>query len=151
MAEDVDDLLPDGVLTLLGRFLQFLRSLDAGLDAGKEDAHIEGLGDVVLHTHRDALDDILFFGLGSEEDEGDIHPLVPLPYLAVEVVAVHLRHHDVGDDDGRCCFLHPGQRFVAVGRGERFVAGIRQQFCQPLENGYVVLDDENDFSAFIHQ
>ena len=77
-----------------------LLALDAaqdGLDAHHELLHREGLGDVVVGTNLEALENVLLQGLGGEEDDG--HIAVDGADFLCQLVAVLLGHHHVEQAD----------------------------------------------------
>src|SRR5262245_36070333 len=81
---------------LVGRLRDHPRAPQGGLDAAAELAHREGLGYVVVGADLEAGDLVGLAALGGQHD--DRH-LAARAHLAADFDAVHLRQHQVEDDE----------------------------------------------------
>src|SRR5207302_2366137 len=60
-----------------------------------------------------------------------------------ELPAVHLRHHDVGDDQVRLLDESLVEGFLAVERGDGLVALVLQEGADDVDDVLVVVDDQH--------
>ena len=67
-----------------------------GADPGKDLDGVEGLGDVVVRPHIEPQHLVGILALGSQQDDGYV---AFLPQLGGGGDAVHLRHHDIHEDE----------------------------------------------------
>ena len=65
------------------------------LDAGQQLVHAERLGDIIVGTQAEALQNIVLLLLGRQDDDGH-HRLYGLDLLQ-QSEAIHHRHHHIGD------------------------------------------------------
>ena len=80
-------------------FLDAFAVLNDVVDAEFEITETEGLGEVFVSTEKQGLLLVFLLRLGSEQDDGQMVVVgVALDGLC-EFVAVHLRHHHIGDDE----------------------------------------------------
>ncbi len=86
-------------------------------DAGQQVLLVIGLGDEVVGAAFQPPDHIPRVGERGQENDGN--PAVPFVGLdpAAQLVAVHLRHDDVADDEGGLAHCDGGQRLPAVAGG----------------------------------
>ena len=101
----------------------------------------EGLNNVVVGTQVQAEHDILFLTLGGEHEHRHGHAL--LSQAATDLVAVHLRQHDVEQNQIRVLLkgrLEPGGAFDC--RRDVESAGDKRIFQNPKQNR-IVLDNQN--------
>src|SRR6185436_20491944 len=77
------------------------------------------------------------------EDHGDLPGLGVGLERPARLVPVHLRHHDVQDDQVRAAFLHPFERLFAIESRYDFVAFHSQAEVQDVDNVDFVIDDED--------
>ena len=71
------------------------------LDAGQHHRWADGFGDVVDGPEAEAELFILDTGLGRQKDDRNVAGLGILLQLATDLVAIHLRHHDIEQDQIR--------------------------------------------------
>lgn len=97
-------------------------AFDDGLDPQDELLGTEGLGEVVIGTHFEALDTIIDLALrGQHEDWNGVGPGVSLHFLE-NLVAVHPRKHEVQNDKIGLIFEDSFQSFTAVVNNVYFVS-----------------------------
>jgi hypothetical protein len=60
-----------------------------------------------------------------------------------ELVAVHARHSQVGEDDVGRFLRHEAQRLLAVRRQEDLVAVVRQDLAEALARRLFIVDDQD--------
>ena len=137
-------------LLLVHAVLEQQPALVEGLrDARAHLLGVEGLGDVVEGTELEARDGALHLRHAGHDDDGAVGPAGG--DLAQQGFAVHLRHPQVGDDEGHRLPLHDLQRLRS---GARLGAGEALSFEQPHqhapESGFVVHDEALESVRFRH-
>ena len=86
-----------GLLMVFG--LDALAVLDDVVDAQFEVFEAEGLREILVGTEEQGLLFVFLLSLGGEEDDGQM-AVVGIAFDGLrELVAVHLWHHHVGDDE----------------------------------------------------
>ena len=93
--------------------------VEAGVDARPQQHRIEGLGQVVLGARLDTADDAVDLVDGRDHDHRHpVHPRVGLE-ARQHLEAVHVRHHQVEEDQIEILGLHLRQRLApAIGRAD---------------------------------
>ena len=104
---------------------------------------VHRLGEIVLRAVLQRLDGGLDRALRRQHDDLELIGFV-LERLE-QLHAVHLRHHHVGDEDGRAERRDKLQRFFAVGRRFRDKAPGADQLSEPISCRPIVFDDEHAF------
>src|ERR1700681_576683 len=109
---------------------------------------VDGLGDVLRGTGREALLAVALHRLRGEREDREISPLVTGADAPDRLVAVHLRHHDVHqhDVDLRVRAQQP-DRVGAGLRGEDVHLEVLERAAQRVDVASVVVGDE-DRAAF---
>ena len=125
------------------RRFRLQRRVEERIHAPEKIVGIVGLGDVVVGPGLEAADDVDRVGERREEDQRNRLPRrIGLGDLA-ELVAVHLRHLDVGDNEIGPLLLEELDRFEAVDRPPDRVARINEALLQHLRLDPAVLGDED--------
>ncbi len=88
---------------------------------------LERLGYVVHRAHVEGPHFVQGFAQGRQEQHGDLAQLVVLLQAPTDLVAVHLRHHDVEEDEIRWLTGSGLERQPAVGHGAYLVALLLEQ------------------------
>jgi len=145
VVEDHQDILLDRRDLVLPVTLDLLAALQLGRDRHKQVVSIERLGDVILGPHALAALDIFMLTFGGEEDEGDVHPVWLGPHRPEEIIAIHTRHHDVGDDQvGRArLVLEHLQARLTIGRRPHLVSVDFEDVANPFHQVQIILDNQN--------
>ncbi len=86
-----------------------------GAHAHQQLAQPEGLGDVVVRAQIEAANDIRFLLFGGDHDHRDARFAAQ---VADELVAVHVGHHDVQQDQVGVGLVEDLQRLAPVGGGQ---------------------------------
>src|SRR5258708_3234295 len=81
--------------------------------------------------------------LGAEHDHVRAFERRVLFDLLADFVAVHVRHHDVQEDERWLQAAHTPQAFFAVGRGLNGVALALQQIAERAQDVWLIVDDED--------
>ena len=115
------------------------------LDAGHQLAGVEGLGHIVIGAQLQADDLVHVVGAGGEDDDGDV---ARLAQLAADLEAVHLRHHDVEDDQVGLVGLDLLQRLTAVIGGLDLESFLGEVEAGELDDIPLVVDDQ-DFGGHL--
>jgi len=92
---------------------------------------------------RQAPHDFLRMGKRGHQDHRHVFQVLVRLDCPAQRVAVHLRHHDVADDESRLVLARDRQRLDAVGRESHRVALPFEQIAQLLGLGLAVFGDEN--------
>ena len=129
-------------LVFLGQ--HFLEAADGqvGVDPGDDLFRLERLGDVVHRAQLQALDLVLGVGEGGEVDDGDVAQGGVGLQAAADLKAVHVRHHDVQEDQGGPGLLGDGQGAGAVFGHQQLIAPAVQGLMQHLQVGDVVVHQQ---------
>ena len=113
------------------------------LDAGVQFFHLERLGEVVHPADGERLHLVQLLGEGADEDDGDpLERVVGLEVFA-HLVAVHLRHVDVEQDQVRGIASGRQQRQLAAGDGADLIPAVLEHAGQHLEIGGGVVHDQD--------
>ena len=113
------------------------------LDAGVQFLHLERLGDVIHPAGGERLHLVQLLGEGADEDDRDpLERVVGLEVFA-HLVAVHLRHVDVQQDQVRGVAPGRQQRQLAAGDGADLVPAVLEHAGQHLEVGGGVVHDQD--------
>ena len=128
----------EGAQVLLG-----LAHLDQVVDPGPQFGLVEGLEQVVVGAPAQHLDARLGVVAGGEDEDGrGVHAGLG-PDLAHELVAGHLGHHEVADDDVGMERTGPFDSLPPVVGGGHPVVGA-QRVADEVVHVDVVLDDEDE-------
>ena len=84
-----------------------------GPDAGQQHVPAERLGDVVVGAHVQTRDDVAFFALGRQHDDGHAGRLGIRPQLAADGQTIQAGQHQVQQDQIGHFGLGHRQRFLA--------------------------------------
>jgi hypothetical protein len=144
-ALELHDLLAHPLLELRVELLDLvLQRLDVqqALHPAEQLAPVDRLGEEVVGARLEALDALGRLGRG-DEDHGKKRGLRIRPQPAAELVAVHARHHDVGDYEVGRAGAHRLERLFAVERDLDLVAEIAQQSRHQLGVGALVVHHED--------
>ncbi len=110
------------------------------MDAGQQLAHPKRLGDVVISAQLQAQNLVGFFYPGREQDDGRSRLAV---VDADELIAVHLRHHNVEQDQVGLLVARHVERFASVGCYDDAEALLGQVISHQRANTGFVIDDED--------
>ena len=124
----------------LGGVVGDLRPAEHRIDSGNELFHLEGLDDVIVGAHLQALDAVKDLAFGGEHDDGN---LAGLPDLGAYCPAVHHRQHDVQQDQIRHLLLEFLNGFAAICGNPDVKALLYQIHVDQLRNVAVVLHHQN--------
>ena len=105
---------------------------------------IEGLGDVVVRTHRESEHLVGVLALGAEHDDRQV---APLPQLHHRRQPVEPRHHHVDDHQPHRTVHRLFERLHPVVRPQHAVALLFEQQRDRLHDLPVVVDHQH---AFVH-
>ncbi len=117
--------------------------VEAGGDGGEEFLHRVGLGEVVIGTEAHGVALVLATGDAGEEDEGDGGGLGVLLESGEGLVAVHVRHLDVTDDEVGRVFAGEFEAFASVSGAESLIAAGLEQFCGERLHRRIVVNNKN--------
>src|SRR5690606_7810373 len=92
------------------RCLDVPRPAQAGLDGDEQVFRLERLGDVRIRPQRLAAPHVGRLAARGQEDEWNGGPGGVVTYSFIEGIAIHARHHDVGDHQVGHLLLHDFQR-----------------------------------------
>ena len=105
---------------------------------------VDRLGDVVARAGLEALLAVALHRLRGQRDHREVLPLGALADAAQRLVAVHLRHHDVHQDDVDVrVLLELGERALAVLGVDHVHLVALEQRRQREDVAQVVVDDEH--------
>src|SRR5262245_5057494 len=110
--------------------------------AGQQLVGIERLAHIVHGAQFEPLDDVGSLGLGRQEDDRNLAPLLGGLKLPASLKAVHLRHHNVQQDEVGPYSAYHIERLAAVGGDADLVAPFLERSRQHLNIGRGVLDYE---------
>ena len=153
--EEVDGMDPSGREPVLVACEEDFRRLPAArlaaqleiredvLDPREEEFLVVRLHDEIVRAALEPAQDVLGIGQRGEQDDRQLRELrVVLDPLA-KLVAIHLRHVDVGDHERGDTGMDRRQRFAAIARGGDAVAVALEGAVQDHRLSRAVLDDEN--------
>ena len=106
LTRDGDDLLPEPVELSLCHCPKGLRPLQPRPHRDHQLFRLEGFGDVILGPQFYPFQGVFPARFGSQENEGDGHPLPAGADCTVECQPVHPRHHDIRQDQVRADLAH---------------------------------------------
>ena len=113
---------------------------------GVEQFHIvEGLGDVVVGPQVHAFAKVRFFGLGRQEDEGNVGCFRLLAQDVEHAKAVEFGHHDIAEDEVGFFAQGDVDPFLAVFGCQHLVVRQFQDLCQVVSDLGIILNDQNTF------
>ena len=118
-----------------------------GADAGQEDFHGEGFGDVVIRAEGEADDYVGFFGLGGEHDDGEGGGVGIGFEGAGDVLAGEARHHDVEDDEVGALFAGDVEAGGAIVGADDVEAVALEIDGDEFDEVAFIIDDEDFFAA----
>ena len=125
-----------------------LTALARHLGAAQQRAHaqyhfpdVDGLDHIVVAAGEKAEAHVVKGVLGGDHHNGDGR--TALADRAHKLVAVHLRHHDVGDDEIVIALLERNKRLLAVGDAEDSVTVFGEHVGEELAQLAVILRNEN--------
>ena len=135
--------------TLLVVFgLDALAVLDDVVDAQLEVAEAEGLREILVGSEEQRLLLVFVLRLGGEEDDGQMAVVGVVLDCLRELVAVHLGHHHVGDDEVEV-FLPDDVEGLATVLGSIDAVGRSQQLLHEHEEFDIVFDDEQAVDVLV--
>ncbi len=111
--------------------------------AGSHQLGVDRFGDVVHHPQSEPFGLVFGFGHGRQENHRDVTGCLGALQPAADLVAVHLRHHDVQQHQVGVGLGNDVQCGPAVLGDQQLVAEPVQVFAQHLEVGGVVVDQED--------
>ena len=117
--------------------------LQVGLDARVQFFHLERLGEVIHPADGEGLHLVQLLGEGADEDDGDPLELVVGLEVFAHLVAVHLRHVDVQQDQVRGIAPRRQQRQLAAGDRADLIPAVLEHAGQHLEIGGGVVHDQD--------
>ena len=106
----------------------------------EEGSGVDGLGEIAIDAEAEAALLVLDDG---EDDDGDVHGGGIVFENGGHVEAIHLRHHDVENDEAGDLFADEREGFAAVFGEAHGVAGLGEFLLQQRANVRVVVDDED--------
>jgi hypothetical protein len=112
---------------------------------------VEGLRQVVDRPELEPLNDALHIILGGEKDDGNVARLRIGLQPATDLVAIHVWHHDVEQDELKRARRGPLQRSLSVGRELEGVPLIPQDVGQELDVLGLVVDDQDLEAVACHR
>ena len=125
--------------------VEHLVAVQARLDRDQQVVGVERLDQIIVDAQLLAALNVAFFAARRQEDERDFDPRRDFADFAQQLNAVHLRHHDVRDDqigrDG--AFAEHRQRLLAVLDADDAVMVEFQHGLNAFQQIEIVLDDQN--------
>ncbi|MNM31227.1 hypothetical protein D3C81_417990 [compost metagenome] len=113
------------------------------VDRARDDIGIGRLGQHPAHAAGLRQQGRFFFAVGGRvEDDGHVGQRGVFMHARDELVAIHVRHEDVGDDQVRPLGAHDVERIGAVGRFQQAVAAVAQQGCEEFAVQHMIIDDQ---------
>ena len=111
---------------------------------GQQDLGHEGLDDVVHGPHVVAVELVLLVGVGgADEDDGHLRRVGVAAQQLGDLVAVHLRHLHVEDDQGEIVPQGQLQGFLAAVGPQDHDPRVGEDLLQGHEVGGTIIDDED--------
>ena len=110
----------------------------------EERSRIDGLGEIAVHAEPEAAFLVLDDG---QDDDGDVHGGGIVLEHGRHIEAIHLRHHDVEDDQAGRFLADQGQRLAAIFGQAHRIAGFGELLLQQRADVGIVIDDQNGFVA----
>ena len=148
MAQDVNQLLLELVKLRVRYRLEVMGAFQPGMNGNQQFLGIEGLSEVIFDTHSLAFENIVAVPFGGQKNEGNAYPLRISPHFLVEFIAVHLGHHDVGENQIGAGLLHHVQGSEAVAGGKHLETIHLQDFPHgPLQQMVIFYDQD---ALFVH-
>ena len=129
-----------GVLVDDHDFLFGLALIEEGVDFVKQGCGVNGLGEIAIDAEAEAA--LLIFDDG-EDDDGDVHGGGIVLENGSHIEAIHLRHHDVEDDETGDFFADAGESFAAVFSEAHGVALLGEFLLKERADVGIVVDDED--------
>ena len=117
------------------------------LDAGQQLLVVVGLGQVVVRPALQPPDLVADLALGRDHDHGDLRGRELRPQMVADLESVHVRHHEVQQDQVGQFGTGHLHGLTTVGGGERLVSPLLQQEGEDPPDVWLVVDDED---AFFH-
>ncbi len=149
---DLLELLAQGGMEPVVHLLQ----LPAGLVEAQVHAHPglhhlrhKGLRDVVSPAQRKTLNDIFRIIVCGNEDNGDIFCLFIVLQCPAQLIAVHSRHGDVGQNQPGACLPDQLQRLFPAGRRHGTAAHVLNDLLQDASVRFQIVHNENPGRAFV--
>ena len=113
-----------------------------GANAGDEFLGVEGLGNEVVGAGGEAINAVLEFVAGGEEDEVDIATAGFGADLVAELEAAHFRHAPIGDDEADRVVAEDFEGGGAIGGAENVVAGVVEGGANDGDGHLVVINNK---------
>ena len=111
----------------------------AGLEPHEEFVLVERLGEEIVRSGADPLDDVLLGGLAGQDDDVHVRRHRRGPDPAHQIDSAHARHLPVGDEDLDLAAPEEGPgRFPVPGRDRLVLPGGEPVFQMPAGEGVVV-------------
>ena len=142
--------LVDGLLELDALFELVLKLFDAqgGSRAGEEFGLLDGFGKVVVSADFEAADFVFHLEFRGEEENGDVAGAFFGFEAFADFEAVHLRHHDVEDDDIDVFFGDDLKGGGTVGGNQAIEPGVLQADLKQTQRVPLVIHGEDARFAF---
>jgi hypothetical protein len=116
-------------------------------DAGHEDFHGEGFGHVVVRAEGEADDDVGFFSLGGEHDDGEGGGFGIGFEGAGDVLAGEAGHHHIEDDEIGFLLAGHVETGGAVIGGDDFVAVALEVHADEFDEVALIVHDQDFFPS----
>ena len=112
-----------------------------GLHSREELSHAERLGDVVVTTEIKSQDLVSLLHLRREEDHRRFD--VALSQGFTDLVTIHLRKHDIENEQVRSVIERPLETLFALA-GDRYLVALKLQILLQAEGDRVIVLDDED-------
>jgi len=129
----------------LDQQITLLFLLEVAADAGLDRRDVEGLGDVVDHSPLEPPGLVLPAVLGGEEDDRNVLQRGILLQTAADLVAIHLRHHDVQQDQVGLVYNDHLEGLLAAGGDLHQVVAFQRLHQHPAVCRNVIDDQHPGF------
>ena len=114
-----------------------------GADAGEHHRKVERLGDVVVGSQLERLDDVLALALGGHHDDRQFDERIDAAEELEHLQPVHAGHHDVEQDEVELPLAEQVDGLPAApGGGDRVLVPL-QPAGEPLAVQFLVIDDQD--------
>ena len=116
---------------------------------GAQQHLVKGFGEIILRAQFDPFDHAAQIGHGRDDDHRNVAPFGLGLQLAQNLKAIHLRHHNIEQDQIRLFRGHLRQRLSPIGRADGGIAQIVEFLLQGINIKGFVIDDQ-DFGRLVH-
>ncbi len=115
----------------------------ARTDSCPQQHRIERLGEIILRSHLYTPDDAFELRQSGYHNDGNVTPSLVGLHTLEDLVAVHLRHHDVEENEIYVVFAEQFQGLSAILCRDRDVAATLQEPHQQITVSLVVVHNQN--------